>query len=66
MNRQGELGHVPMRTDRFFAVNNSWYFDTREGPAIGPYDSKLDARKGLADFIEFLTLSPKYGIQTHT
>lgn len=57
MNRQGELGAVPMRTDRFFAVNSAWYFDAREGPAIGPYNSKSEAKQGLADFIEYMRLS---------
>ena len=41
-NRIGENGPVPMRTDRFFAVNSAWYFATREGASIGPFDSKDD------------------------
>ena len=59
MNRNGELGAVPMRTDRFFAVNSCWYFDSREGPAIGPYNSKKEAVQGLSDFIEYMKLSVK-------
>lgn len=54
-NRTGETGfRVPLRTDRFFAVHSSWYFTTREGASIGPYQSKLDAQAGLLDFIEFI------------
>jgi hypothetical protein len=57
MNRRGELGAVPIRTERVFAVHSAWYFDTREGPAIGPYISKSEAKQGLSDFIEYLMLS---------
>jgi hypothetical protein len=55
--RTGELGAVPMRTDRFFAVNSAWYFATREGASIGPFESKPDAQKGLSDFIDFIKLA---------
>ena len=56
-NRNGELGVVPMRTDRFFAVNSAWYFATREGASIGPFDDKTDAQKGLTDFVDFVKLA---------
>jgi len=55
--RDGELGAVPMRTDRFFVVNTAWYFATREGASIGPFESKTDAQSGLADFIDFVKLA---------
>lgn len=55
--RTGELGAVPMRTDRFFAVNSAWYFATREGASIGPFESKNDAQSGLTDFIDFIKLA---------
>ena len=55
--RNGELGAVPMRTDRFFAVNSAWYFATREGASIGPFESKTDAQHGLSDFIDFVKLA---------
>lgn len=55
--RAGELGAVPMRTDRFFAVNTAWYFATREGASIGPFESKDDAQQGLVDFIDFIKLA---------
>lgn len=56
-HRNGEKGAVPMRTDRFFAVNNGWYFATREGASIGPFESKDGARDGLNDFIDFVQLA---------
>lgn len=55
--RSGESGAVPMRTDRFFAVNAAWYFTTREGASIGPFVSKTDAQGGLADFINFVNVA---------
>lgn len=57
LNREGELGTIPMRTDRFFSADSEWYFSTREGTAIGPYNNKTQAGKGLQDFLEFLSLA---------
>ena len=56
-NRQGEKGPVPIRTDRFFAAQGAWYFSTREGAPIGPFDDKDEAHQGLNDFIEFMQLA---------
>jgi hypothetical protein len=55
--RNGELGAVPMRTDRFFAVNSAWYFATREGASVGPFEDKAEALGGLADFLDFIQLA---------
>ena len=55
--RNGEAGAVPMRTDRFFAVNSAWYFATREGASIGPFEDKSEAQKGLDDFLDFIQLA---------
>ena len=55
--RSGEAGPAPMRTDRFFAVNNGWYFATREGASIGPFQDKSDAQHGLHDFMDFIQLA---------
>lgn len=52
--RNGENAAVPLRTDRFFAVNSSWFFTTREGVDIGPFATKEDAYNGLIDFIDFV------------
>ena len=56
-NRNGEAGNVPVRTDRFFAVQGAWYFSTREGAPIGPFDDKEEAQRGLNDFLEFMNLA---------
>ena len=57
LNRLGEVGNAPMRSDRFFNADNLWYFSTREGTPIGPYQDKAQASAGLFDFIEFLRLA---------
>ncbi|ARN73606.1 DUF6316 family protein [Oceanicoccus sagamiensis] len=58
VNRAGEIGSsLPMRSDRFFAAQGEWFFSTREGAPIGPFGDKEDARKGLDDFIEFMSLA---------
>ena len=57
INRSGEDGNIPARTDRFFSVQGAWYFATREGAPLGPFDNKQEAERGLDDFIEFLSLA---------
>lgn len=54
-NRNGEQGNVPARTDRFFTSNDYWYYTTREGVDIGPFDSLEDAENGAYEFIEFIS-----------
>ena len=57
MNRTGELGTIPVRSDRFFAAQGEWFFSTREGSPIGPFSNKGEASSGLRDFIEFMALA---------
>jgi hypothetical protein len=57
LNRAGEAGGVPSRRNRFFVVNGDWYFKTREGAPMGPFDDRGEAEQGLYDFIEFMTLA---------
>ena len=54
MNRSGENGVVPIRSDRLFTQHNYWYFRTREGMDIGPFDSINEAVEGVSGFMEFL------------
>lgn len=56
-HRAGENGAVPLRSDRFFAAQGAWYFSTREGAPIGPFEDKDEAVQGLHDFIEFMSLA---------
>lgn len=57
LNRAGENGMVPSRGNRFFVVSGDWYFKTREGAPMGPFDNRREAEQGLYDFIEFMTLA---------
>ena len=58
-NRAGEtqtLQHQP-RTDRFFTIQQQWFFSTREGSAIGPFTDREEASAGLNNLIEFMELA---------
>lgn len=52
--RAGESGETPFRSPRFFEQQSYWYFRTREGLDIGPFDTLQDAEEGLSGFIGFL------------
>ena len=56
-SRAGERGNTPIRSDRFFAAQGAWFFATREGAPIGPFEDKREAEQGLKDFIEFMSLA---------
>ncbi len=51
---------TPPVTRRFSRVyeDGGWFFTTREGKPIGPFESEGEATQGLADFIEFIQLAP--------
>ncbi len=57
INRQGEKGQPPPRSTRIFNMDNDWYFSTREGADIGPFDSRDEADQGLENFLKFLELA---------
>lgn len=52
INRDGEQGGLPMRQQRFFQLHHYWYFATREGATIGPFDSYPQAFAGSRDYAE--------------
>lgn len=56
-NRNGEAGTVPSRSGRFLQKDNYWYYTTREGVDIGPFDSREDAEVGVGEFIDFICAS---------
>jgi Domain of unknown function (DUF6316) len=57
LNRAGENGPVPGRHGRFFQQTARWYFSTREGANIGPFENRFEAEQGLKDFLDFITLA---------
>ena len=58
-HRSGELGEVPFRSNRFFSVDNKWFFSTREGFNSGPYSNKDRAVESLERFIQVVQKLPK-------
>ncbi|HEX7762875.1 MAG TPA: DUF6316 family protein [Cellvibrio sp.] len=56
-NRAGEQGSVPTRQGRYIQKEGYWYYTTREGVDIGPFDSRTDAEVGVGEFIEFIQAS---------
>lgn len=57
--RRGDNGPVPSRTDRIYEKNAYFYYRTREGIDIGPFDSLKDAERGVNDFIDFMQSGPQ-------
>ena len=49
--RLNENQAAPYRSDRFYCVNDEWYFAIRRGPDQGPYPSKEAAQGALKKFI---------------
>ena len=54
VQRLGEQGCVSTRQERFFKKDDYWYYNTREGVAIGPFDSQAEAPVGATQFIDFI------------
>ncbi len=58
-NRRTEKGNIPRRKQRFFKVNGFWYFNTREGVAVGPFDRINMAVVGSREYIQCVRQTPK-------
>lgn len=66
-HRTGEVRErLPVRSERFFNLHNYWFFATREGAAVGPYDSKAQAVEGVKNYIEFATRAEPSSLQFFT
>ncbi len=52
--RIGEHGNVPDRSGRFIQKEDYWYYQTREGVDIGPFDTRHDAEIGVGEFIDYI------------
>jgi len=46
------------RQSRFFKKDDLWYFSTREGIDIGPFDSKEEASEGASVYLDFISSEP--------
>lgn len=51
-HRDGELGVVPLRSGRFYYIEQNWYFFCREGRDQGPFKSREIAESALNNYIE--------------
>ena len=56
-NRKGETGYPPPSSSRMFNMESVWYFSTREGADIGPFNSRLEASHSRQDFVQFIQLA---------
>lgn len=45
---------IPHRCERFFKLSHAWYFTTREGFSMGPFDSYELAASGAKDYLAFV------------
>jgi hypothetical protein len=52
--RAGEDAAVWFRTSRYFAVDDAWFFATRENIDVGPYASKAAAEQDAKRLVELL------------
>jgi hypothetical protein len=43
------------RSNRYFKLSEHWYFTTREGATLGPYDSIEQAEQAVSDYIQFVS-----------
>lgn len=50
--RSGEAKEKRDRSDRFTKTDNGWFFRTREGYEVGPFDKRSDAHHALLYFVE--------------
>jgi hypothetical protein len=57
--RNGDAGAPPIRQERFFKRGNYWYFATREGAAIGPYDNLEHAQAGARHYVDLMKDTPE-------
>ena len=44
ITRKGEPLRTWFRSDRVFRAGGEWFFHTREGVALGPYETQAEAR----------------------
>ena len=52
--RKGERHRPWFRSSRFFKMDQAWFFSTREGIDVGPYDSMKHARRDERRLVKLL------------
>ena len=61
-SRAGEKESTWFRSDRFFTVENNYFFSTREGLNVGPFPTRKSAEKGLRLYIQCMKKEDVAGI----
>lgn len=56
-HRKGEDGKIPSRCERFYSLRSEWFFATREGASVGPFQTLESASTGLDDYLDFMALA---------
>lgn len=65
MNRTSDnVSNDHLRNNRFFKKAGYWYYSTREGFNIGPFDSQSEAESGASEFIDFIMHADSGTLQT--
>ena len=70
MAKRGRLGDsgetCVKRSRRHFQKDDGWYFTTREGATIGPYETEVEVARALHDFVEFISLADLPTLESYT
>lgn len=56
--RRNEAPKTWFRSERFFRSNENWYFHTREGIAVGPYRTRIEAEVDAGMLMALLRDTP--------
>lgn len=51
-NRHDEVCVVPVRSERFYNIDDEWWFAIRLAPDQGPYPTQILARQALIEYIK--------------
>lgn len=55
--RKNEEPKSRFRSERFFTINNDWYFTTREDVQVGPFRSMESAKQALVVYLNTMDRS---------
>lgn len=61
--REGDDNKTFFNSDRFFNEGGKWFFTTREGQLMGPFDSRKDAEQELMLYLRNLEERARFGLK---
>ncbi|TQV84645.1 hypothetical protein FKG94_03745 [Exilibacterium tricleocarpae] len=64
--RRGETEMHWYRADRFFSTSDGWFFLTREGENVGPFENRQEAERAVVLYIRYSSndqLSHDYSVK---